>query len=485
MDISHNYTKIENEKQMKKFSIENSNIQWIAFDTEYTLENSYKPKLCLIQILTQRGKYIIDVIKVENINLFNDIIKNPNILKITHSGEHDYKILNDKYQIIPKNIFDTQIAYSFLCYKSKINLSDLISSLLKQKIKKGLAASDWEKRPLSDDQIQYSLNDVIFLKDLKDILFQRLNENNRLFWAQEEFNALEDPEFYKENLLDEILDIRLISSLSKDERIFFIKIIEWRKKEAMKKDIPEHKILGYNLIKEFVTLLPHEEHYILNNRRIPKKVIDEYLPPLKRLLNSPSEEYMEIEKKIPPSGYDKPEFELLTKMSHLFISHLCLKNSIRPELICTEVELKFIIWNENFETSKLFKGWRLDFAGKEIRNILSSDEELIIKFYNMSKLLETNNTNNSSKEITDFSNKIDELMTLGFRKDIIENIPDKWTKATTLILNQLPENHAIKQLHTSQAGLWIHEEVRPILESFGVSFRKLQNRSWELKKDEQ
>ena len=71
---------------------------------------------------------------------------------------------------------------------------------------------------------------------------------------------------------------------------------------------------------------------------------------------------MEIEKQIPPSGYDKPEFELLTKMSHLFISHLCLKNSIRPELICTEVELKFIIWNENFETSKLFKGWRLDFA---------------------------------------------------------------------------------------------------------------------------
>ena len=276
MDISHNYTKIENKKQMKKFSIENSNIQWIAFDTEYTLENSYKPKLCLIQILTQNGKYIIDVIKIGNINLFNDIIKNPNILKITHSGEHDYKILNDKYQIIPQNIFDTQIAYSFLCYKSRINLSDLIGSLLKERIKKGLAASDWEKRPLSDDQIQYSLNDVIFLNDLKDILFQRLNENNRLFWAQEEFNALEDPEFYKENLLDEILDIRLISSLSKDERIFFIKIIEWRKKEAMKKDIPEHKILGYNLIKEFVTLLPYGEHYILNNRRIPKKVINEY-----------------------------------------------------------------------------------------------------------------------------------------------------------------------------------------------------------------
>ncbi len=477
MDISHNYTKIENEKQMKQFSIQNSNIQWIAFDTEYTTEKSYKPKLCLIQILTQNGKYVIDVIKVGNINLFNDIIINPNVLKITHSGEHDYKILNDEYQITPKNIFDTQIAYSFLNYQYRIKLSDLIGSLLNKKIEKGLAASNWEKRPLSNEQLQYSLDDVIFLKDLKDILFQKLSENNRLYWAQEEFKTLEDVKFYKENLLDEILDIHLISSLSKDERIFFIKIIEWRKEEALKKDIPEHKIMGFNLIKEFVTLLPHGEYYILNNRRIPKKVITEYLPPLKKLLNSSSKYYVEIEKQIPPSDFDKPEFELLTKMSHLFIRHLCFKNRIRPELICTEAQLKFIIWNEKFETSKLFKGWRLGFVGKEIRNILLSDEELIIKFYNMGKILETNNGKNSN------SNEIGELTALGFREDIIENIPDKWMKSTTLLLNQLPENHTIKQVPISQAALWIREEVRPILESFGVSFRKSQNKPWELKKD--
>ena len=58
-------------------------------------------------------------------------------------------------------------------------------------------------------------------------------------------------------------------------------------------------------------------------------------------------------------------------------------------------------------------------------------------------------------------------------------------KSTTLLLNQLPENHAIKQVPISQAALWILEEVRPILESFGVSFRKSQNKPWELKKDVQ
>ena len=68
MDTSQNHKKIENKKQMEQFSIENSKIQWIAFDTEYTTEKSYKPKLCLIQILTQNGKYIIDVTKVKNIN---------------------------------------------------------------------------------------------------------------------------------------------------------------------------------------------------------------------------------------------------------------------------------------------------------------------------------------------------------------------------------------------------------------------------------
>ena len=480
MDTSQNHKKIENKKQMEQFSIENSKIQWIAFDTEYTTEKSYKPKLCLIQILTQNGKYIIDVTKVKNINLFSSMISDPKILKITHSGEHDYKILNDKYQIIPKNIFDTQIAYSFLCYQPRINLGDLIDFLLNKKIKKGLAASDWEKRPLSNRQIEYSLDDVIFLKDIKDILFERLKESKRLSWAQEEFKTLEYPKFYNENLIDDILDMHFTDSLSKDERIFLIKIVEWRKKEATKKAVPEYKILGFTLLKEFVTLLPLGEYYIKNNRRIPKKVLNEYLPSLDHLLKSPSKQYVEIEKQIPPSGFDEPELELLTKISYLFIKHLCFKNHIRPELICTETQLKFILWNENFETSKLFKGWRFDFVGKEINTILSSNKTSIDKFNTMCKILVTDK-NNSNQNVNTLD-EIDELVTLGFRRDILDNIPEKWMKATTLLLNQLPENHAIKQLPTAQSGLWILKEVRPILERLGVNFRKPQNKSWELKK---
>lgn len=481
--VSNNYTKIENEKQMKTFSIENSDIQWIVFDTEYTTEKSYKPKLCLIQILTERGKYIIDIIKYKNVTLFNNILINPNILKITHSGGHDYKILNDEYQIIPKNVFDTQIAYSFLYYQPRINLSDLILSLLNKKIEKGLAASDWENRPLSNEQLEYALNDVIFLKELKDILVQKLNENNRLSWAQEEFKTLEDPNYYKENLMDDILDLHITNSLSKKEKIFLIKIMEWRKKEAKKEDLPETKILGFNLLKEFITLLPIGEDYIRNNRRISPKVINDYLSPLKKLLNSPSENYIEKEKQIPPSGFDNPELELLTKLSHLFVKHLCFKNNIGPELMCTEDELRFFLWNKTLNTSKLFKGWRLDFIGKELENILLSDNELMAKFYKMIKRFEDSNNIEEPKEIIEYSSEINELIALGFRKDMIKNIPNKWIKATIFLLNQLPENHVNRQIPTPQAGIWIHEKVRPILERVGVTFRKLPNHPWELIRD--
>lgn len=483
MAVSNNYTIIENEKQMKKFSIENSDIQWIVFDTEYTTEKSYKPKLCLIQILTERGKYIIDIIKCKNIDSFNNILINPNILKITHSGGHDYKILNDEYQIIPKNIFDTQIAYSFLYYQHRINLSDLILSLLNKKIEKGLATSDWEKIPLSTKQLEYALNDVIFLKELKDILVQKLNDKNRLSWAQEEFKTLEDPNFYKENLMDDILDMHITNSLSKNEKIFLIKIIEWKKKEARKRNIPEYKILTFTLLQEFVTLLPLGEYYIRNNRKIPEKVINDYLSPLKELLNSPSDAYMGIEKQIPPSGFDNPEFELLTKLSHLFVKHLCFKNNIGPELICTEDELRFFLWNKTLKTSKLFKGWRLDFVGKELENILLSDNELMAKFYEMTKRFEALNNIANPKEIIEYSTEINELITLGFRKDIIKNIPNKWIKATTFLLNQLPENHEIKQIPTPQMGPWIQKKVRPILERVGVTFRKSSNHPWKLKRD--
>ena len=98
----------------------------------------------------------------------------------------------------------------------------------------------------------------------------------------------------------------------------------------------------------------------------------------------------------------------------------------------------------------------------------------------MCKILVTDK-NNSNQNVNTLD-EIDELVTLGFRRDILDNIPEKWMKATTLLLNQLPENHAIKQLPTAQSGLWILKEVRPILERLGVNFRKPQNKSWELKK---
>ncbi len=91
--------------------------------------------------------------------------------------------------------------------------------------------------------------------------------------------------------------------------------------------------------------------------------------------------------------------------------------------------------------------------------------------------------NEIPNEFKKYSTEINELILLGFRNDIIKNIPTKWIKATTFLLNELPENHKIRQIPLPQAGTWIHKKVRPILERVGITFRKESNSSWELKRD--
>ena len=68
---------------------DNQSIDWLAFDTEFITEKRFLPQLCLIQVATANGVYLIDSLKIEDLGGLMDMMKNPDILKMTHAGEND------------------------------------------------------------------------------------------------------------------------------------------------------------------------------------------------------------------------------------------------------------------------------------------------------------------------------------------------------------------------------------------------------------
>ena len=158
----------------------------LAIDTEGTgLQIPHRDKLSLIQISTGNDDAYIIQPNRKNYNATNivKILENPNITKIGHYLRYDISGLEYFLKCNAKNIWDTKIA-SKLCrtYSQHHGLKELVQEFCNKKLDKKLGSSDWNKNlnELSDAQLQYCSNDVIYLHKIKEALYKMLVRENRL-----------------------------------------------------------------------------------------------------------------------------------------------------------------------------------------------------------------------------------------------------------------------------------------------------------------
>ena len=158
----------------------------LAIDTEGSgLQIPHRDRLSLIQFSTgNNDAYIIQPDK-KNYKASNivKILENDQITKIGHYLRYDVSGLEYFLKCNVKNIFDTKIA-SKLCrtYSQSHGLKDLVMEFCNKKMDKRLGSSDWNKslNELTDAQLQYCSNDVIYLHKIKDALYKKLVRENRL-----------------------------------------------------------------------------------------------------------------------------------------------------------------------------------------------------------------------------------------------------------------------------------------------------------------
>lgn len=157
----------------------------IFIDTEFDDFNAqYGLHLQLIQIFDGSTCFLIDPIKIKNLDILWAVFENENICKVLYSGANDVAVLK-KYNCNTKNIFDIQVA-ALLCNRTANSYSDLIQAEFGIEIDKSQQRSKWDNRPLTASQVMYACNDVIYLHRLKEIFLQEIKKNNTLHIMQEE-----------------------------------------------------------------------------------------------------------------------------------------------------------------------------------------------------------------------------------------------------------------------------------------------------------
>ena len=326
----------------------------IGLDTEFIRESTYRPILALIQIALPNNEiYIIDPVKITKRDIINKFLTNPKIIKIIHSSKQDLEALYSYTQAFPVNIFDTQIAFNFLSEKSNVAYSALVKIICDVDIKEGSWRTNWLKRPLSDEKLQYAADDVRYLIQIKNNLERHLNRTNRLSWFNEEqdnelkiSNIIIDPEnaWKKINypLYFDSEDLKLLK-----------KTACWREKLSIKYDVPKRWILSDSLLIKSLITNRNKTIEIINATK--QKITDIEKDEFVKILSSKRK--IKNKNLIPKKDLEKKCLEVLSYVSEEF--------KIDSTIIANKRDME--IFTLSNDKARFMKGWRYQIFGKLVQ----------------------------------------------------------------------------------------------------------------------
>lgn len=219
----------------------------IAVDLEFD-KNHYRYgfNLCLIQIYDQKNCYLIDPLaKGINLEELFEVFKNPEVEKLVFAFGEDIRLLHH-LGCKAQNILDLAIVRSLLNYPPS-SLSNMLAEVLGMETDKKLQKSNWFKRPLSEEQIKYAADDVLFLFELKDALMRKAEELGRLDWIAQE-NALFDTAEYVDNSEEINVKMKDKKMLNAFEWFIVEGLLIWREKLAKEVNKPSYQVMHKDLI---------------------------------------------------------------------------------------------------------------------------------------------------------------------------------------------------------------------------------------------
>jgi ribonuclease D len=261
---------IETTADLGTLVAEMSGAPYVALDTEFMRDQTYWPKLCLIQIAVPGADAIIDPL-AEGIDLapFYDLLKQPHIVKVLHAARQDIEIFCQQGGVIPAPLFDTQIAAMVCGFGDAASYETLARKLAKVEIDKSARYSDWSHRPLSKRQLEYAIADVTHLRTIYEAMTKTLARTGRAPWVEEEIAAISDPALYK---LDPKDSWRRLKPRTSNKRFLAMlsTLAEWREREAQARDIPRGRVLKDEALTEIAAHPPDNAEGLERIRAVPK-----------------------------------------------------------------------------------------------------------------------------------------------------------------------------------------------------------------------
>jgi ribonuclease D len=351
---------------------------WIALDTEFLREKTYYPKLCLLQLAVPGMAACIDPLALDDLSPLMDLLFNEKIIKVMHSGRQDMEIFYHLNAKVPAPVFDTQIAAPLLGYPDQVGYGNLVKTVLDISLDKLHTRDDWSLRPLSQEQIRYAADDVIYLVDIYQVLRDRLQELGRLDWLAADFAHLSNPDIYENPPEQAWLKVKGANRLRGASLAVLQDLAKWREEQSRTRDRPKGWVLRDDAMIDIARHRPASLDALKRIRGLNERLLERSGKALVELV-------MTAANNKPLPAPDKGVRTTLSAAQDATVDMMmavvrvsAAENDLSPAVLASRKQLEQLLLQDNRE-SGILQGWRKPLVGDRLLALLDGSLTLSVQ----------------------------------------------------------------------------------------------------------
>ena len=340
---------------------------WIALDTEFMRVDTYRARLCLVQLASAEIVACIDVLAIEDLAPLFERLHDPATLKVLHAARQDLEVLHDQDGRIPAPLFDTQIAAALAGYADQVGYATLVEAECGERLPKLHTRADWAQRPLPEEMIRYAADDVVYLREVYRRLRDKLEKLGRLDWLREECAQHTDPARFR---IDPELAYQRLGGarLPLPAQTRLQALAAWRERTAIEHNRPRGWIVKDTALVEIARRNPASVDELSVIPDLPPAVVrrrgEELLAVLREADARPPQRWYQD---LPPlSAAEQAQLSRLSELTKATAERLGLPAT----LLATRTDLTALV--RGSRDGRVLHGWRASVVGEDLLRALEA-----------------------------------------------------------------------------------------------------------------
>ena len=329
----------------------------LYLDTEFMRERTYYPRLALVQVHDGETIRLIDTTRVEAPALLAALSERPLVM---HACSEDLEALaafTDRY---PEQVEDTQIAAALVGQDMQVGYQRLVERLSGVTLPKGATRTDWLKRPLTREQLDYAEDDVKYLPEVTEKLRTELQRLERLDWWHEECTRLCADARRRAETDGAWRNVKGVGYLQGQELAVLIQLAEWRERTARDRDMPKTFLIRDSALLDLSREAPRSAaglHKLGLHPRVIRQDADGILACIGEGLDSP-----------PPMPLPAPldlEQRKQVKVLREQVADIALSLNLKPDVLMRRRWLESLVRDPGHLPEPL-TGWRRELVAEPL-----------------------------------------------------------------------------------------------------------------------